>query len=503
MIFNIKVNIKKLAVYSSISFFLLFFILRIFLVFSYSADIGGIENNVIYSICKTIYGIPLYSDPEQGNYDITQYTPLYYNFIIFICKILSVNPLDDLHSIYIIGRSVSLLLNIAGGIIIFGLLSKKFKIPKSISIISSSIYFLFLTRIQFAARPDSLFSFLFILSISILCLFFIEENKKKRTVYFFAGLSIASLSIFAKQTGIELLVFIPGFFLLTKDFKRFLLSAITLISVTAFLYAFFSGIYGESFLKHSFGGINNGVIYFRAYDVFSHFFATSTLIFIAGTICSVLFFQKRRSTVSRFLSYTILFLFFFAFVTTAKEGSWINYYNEYIIAVLILSAIEINNLSHHFTMKDAVHRTALWSLVSAIILIMPVMILNKLFHEHFNHLKDTKTIFLEKQTASKEIRQILDQNNGAYFLSFDADINCMLADRSIVPQKDIVPALTKFDYTGLYNALENGMVRYIILKTGEEPNSFLGKDFKDFSIRYDDGKYKLLENKSVKRKLPV
>ena len=102
-------NILKLLSRLCVMFSVIFLLFRVIMIFCYHNDIGGIEHNVIFSICNVIAGEPLYEDPQMGNFNITQYTPVYYFINLICCEIFNLNPLDNLFQIYIIGRSLSFL----------------------------------------------------------------------------------------------------------------------------------------------------------------------------------------------------------------------------------------------------------------------------------------------------------------------------------------------------------------------------------------------------------
>jgi hypothetical protein len=195
--------------------------LRLLLVYSYASDIGGVENNVIYSVAKVLAGGTLYDNPETNNFNITQYSPLYYYTVIITTKLLKLNPISDLHAIYIIGRYYSLLFNLISVYLIYRLLTKKFYVEKKLALIAGIIYFIHLTRIHFAARPDALFGLIFILIIFCFVKYFQENSKNK--IVFVLGLLLIVISIYIKQTGIQFLVIIPAYFFFIKKFHSFLL----------------------------------------------------------------------------------------------------------------------------------------------------------------------------------------------------------------------------------------------------------------------------------------
>lgn len=511
-----KLNFLSLTTYVSLLSLLVFLAMRVLLIFSYSSDIGGIENNVIYSISKVLYGLPLFGDPEDANFDVTQYPPFYYNLVILFGKALSLSPLENLHGIYILSRTISLLINLLGGFILYRLLVKLLSVNKQIAFISCTLYFLYLTRIHFAGRPDALFSLLFIVYLYIFCYFLKEEvttsNKldnssklksssvipaglfQNKMFLLFLGAACIVLSIFTKQNGIQLLVIPPLFFLLTKNYKSFLgFSLMTPILLAITLMAFIAQ-YDGYFLKNNIGGLNNGISITRAYDVFSHFFLKSSLVFAAGIIACFFIFDTRRSHQERFICLNIFVVFGFAFATSVKEGSWINYYNEFIIATLVFAALEINKLLHLKVNPEQYARISGALLASYLILLMPNIIGQKLFHEHLGDIKSPASRFNEKLLFAKNLNTLLSKHPDTYFLSFDTDINCMLANRSVAPNKDIIPSQSKFDYSKYHAKFNAGIIKYIVVPNTLSINSFIGNDFSKFNIIQKTDLFTLLEH---------
>jgi len=487
-----KINLSFATTTISILALLTFLILRILLIYSYEPDIGGVENNVIYSICKVIDGGLLYDNPEDGNFSISQYSPIYYYFPILIAKIIKLNPLNDLHTIYIISRYFSLIFNLLGGLIIFKLLHKNYKVNWQISIIAVSIYFLNLTRIHFAARPDSLFSLLTIIVIYFLSKYFTEVNHKNNFKYLLIAIIIASSTIFIKQTGIQFLFIIPSFFLLTKKFKEFFVTVSLLILITICYFAFFYNIHGNFFISNVFGGLNNGISLVQAYDIFSHFFLKYQLIFVFGVFFSFYFFKKSQETSLRFLSYNLIFLFFFALITSIKKGAWINYYNEFIIVVIIISAIEINNHLPKIDFNNSFSRAVVFIFSIYIILLQPNIIIYKLFHEHFEHLSLNSSNFERKIKIAKILNSKLDDQS--LFIAFDYHINSMLPLNAAIPNKDIVPSQSKFNYSKFDKEFHNGNIKYIIFPKKQEVLNYMGHDFSKFNRIYDDKEFIILES---------
>jgi len=490
-----NINVLTLTSYLSLIYFLVFLLLRIILVFSYTPDLGGIEGNVIYSISKVLYGGLLYDNPEANNFNITQYSPVFYYINIFFCKLFGLNPLTNLHDIYILGRALSLIFNLTGGYFIYRLLVKIYQVDKRVAIISVAAYFIQLTKLHFSARPDSLFSLLFILMIYCFAVSFANHEKRKNNFYFFLALLMVAISIFVKQTAIQYLCIIPFFFILMGKFKRFFMSGLVLFILTSIGIALFYLLYKGNFVLNVYGGLNNGVEIMRSYDVFSQFFLKYQFFFIIGVFVSFVFFNSKQDAGLRFISFNVIALFIFAFVTSIKLGSWINYYNEFVIAAIILFAILYNKYSKEFSVKDSIYKWGGNLLSLYIVILLPNFIMHKVFHEHLGHIRESAGYFKKKENVAKLLDHKLSVNKDNYFLAFDENICSMLADKATIPNKDIVPSQSKFNYKKFDDMINVGRLLYVVVGINNKAVlKFMGHDFSQFEEVYKDDSFIILQN---------
>lgn len=488
-----KISLSDLTLWFSIISFVSFLILRILLIFSYDSDLGGVENNVIYSICKVLDGGLLYDNPEIGNFNISQYSPLYYYFPIIVGKLFHLNPLNDLYTIYIVGRTFSLIFNLFGAWIIFKLLQQVFKVNNKISFIAVSVYFVQLTRIQFSARPDSLFNLFTIIVIFFLIKFLIASKNKSHFIYLLLALFFASLSVFVKQSGIQFLIIIPFFFLLAKQYKTFISSSSILFVFTSLIFLIFYGLYGHNLILNTVFGLNNGSSFTRLYDVYSHFFLKYQLFIVLGVFLSFYFLKSDNKIEFRFLGYITGALFLFALITSIKEGSWINYYNEFVVMVIISTAVVINKLSAIYDQYNAIIRNSAIIFCLYIIVLLPNIITHKLFHEHLGQIKMSQNEYDNRKRIAKILNDNLKQ--GQYFLAFDNQINAMLPLKCVVPNKDIVPLQSKFNYTNFDAAFNNKHIKYIVYPTDRPFMQFMGHQFSSLNQMYHDKDYVILESR--------
>lgn len=80
---------------------------RLLQLFSYSIDLDGAEFTFVHYIQQLLNGQPLYMNPEAHPYSAVIYAPLNLYMVYGICKLFSVDQIQDIHTIFIVGRVVS------------------------------------------------------------------------------------------------------------------------------------------------------------------------------------------------------------------------------------------------------------------------------------------------------------------------------------------------------------------------------------------------------------
>ena len=157
-------SVERALLVFSWTIFILFLAYRIMVVIYPQPDAGGVEGNVVYFIQHILDGQSLYTDPELPPYAIAQYTPLYYYLVAAISKLCAVSA-DNVAGIFITSRVVSLILNLCLVAVIYKIAKKYFEAGRSASLIVGFISFIFLEITSFS-RPDSLYHFLFFISLT-------------------------------------------------------------------------------------------------------------------------------------------------------------------------------------------------------------------------------------------------------------------------------------------------------------------------------------------------
>src|SRR5688572_30832317 len=96
---------------------------RLMLLFTYNGEIGGIDNNFVYGVIRSLAGYNIYPNPETFPYPVNPYSPLYYNLCSLIGNIFNINIEEPIH-VYRLCRSVSFTCDILTCIVFFQTIKK-------------------------------------------------------------------------------------------------------------------------------------------------------------------------------------------------------------------------------------------------------------------------------------------------------------------------------------------------------------------------------------------
>lgn len=460
----------------SIVVFLIFFVYRIALIFYPTPDVGGVEGNIIYFIQRILDGQALYTDPAQPPYAIAQYPPLYYHIVSAAARIAGVGP-DDVYSIFITGRIISLLLNIGLIVIVFFIARKIYFISFSRSLLVSVASFIFLDITSFA-RPDSLYHFFFMLTLYILLKSFRDKEEGrdigKTAIIYLAIFSI--ITFFSKQTGIILFVINFSWLAFLKEYRKlFMYLGFCLGTLTIFLIGIQSLFGMHSFLKNTIIGINNGISFGWYRGVFiNSFYLGIGLLFLSLFIAVLFIIRKESRLLLRLSGFTLLLLFVFLNGIGLKLGSSPGYLTEWWTLLFVLVAFYWSVLVKKIS--------GIGKGLPAIVVCATMTI--KLLLISATLIKTIKISFSpdkmdayrgEKDVAGLVKSKMLPGEKYVVFTNLytpESFISNFLFRHAVVPQFEIVALSTypqkKYDYSRLEQELQNGDIKWMLM---EKPNS--------------------------------
>ncbi|MBD2752095.1 hypothetical protein IC230_04265 [Spirosoma sp. BT704] len=462
-------------------------------IFLVNPDIGGVESNVIYSVLRMLAGFPLYQNPEQAPYAITQYSPIYYYLTVGVSRLVGLTA-DDVYDVYAVGRCISLVANV---FYVWGIvwLARRLQLTTSVAILVGLLAFILLPP-QSYGRPDSLYNALVIWTLWAV-LGWISSDSAKSLVYGAALTAcLAALALFSKQSGLCLPIIIGGYLIFVSPISR---------QIFPFLgwYALFIGLlYYSLFWQDAtliyanvIQGVSNGIDLANfKHNLVDHYlrpFAWLVIPSLAISIRYSIFEQGAR----QFIGLSVLGLFLFAMATGLKWGSALNYFTEFTGLSFLLIADTIRLFRSKLSDWANVGRLAL---LLAVIWVVPVNAMNFNWERSFNKPVDMTQYQQEQAVAQYVKNELTKHNNGLVYSTLynSSYLNAFLFRHCIVPQQDLMIGsaypLRSFDYTDLDRAAQDGRVQFVISRNGEtdaplSPPVYLGnyrpiKSIGDYTI---------------------
>jgi len=445
------------------------------------------ENNFIYSIQRKLAGHQFYEDPEMPPFGITQYSPVYYHAVYWICKIRDITA-DDLLSIYKISRIISLIFNFVFAAFIGGIAWRFYNIGKNESFLISMVAFIILQRHGYS-RPDSIFNVTVVFTI-FSYLSYLEKKGRNENILIpllVTGFATA-FSIFSKQSGIILiaLLFFYQFFIM-KKFRDALILAFAIGISSYFFLLSFTGPDLSLFYKNAIRGLDNGIVLIWFwYNIVVDFFCTvNGFIFTIMILYSAFFLIQEESKKHSFLGWSLIALFSFATLTGLKHGSTPSYYIEASALALIGFLIIRNQIALPSLLSIlAISLGLLHYLMNPKILVP----LNKI--EKFSSIKyeSEKEVFdyVNKHYQLGEDEWVFINKNG-----WESFLSGMFFEKGLFPHKDIISQKQTFNYSSFDSIYAKGKVKLLI--TQSDTNIYLGVNFSRYKFLKEINGYKIYQ----------
>lgn len=469
--------------------FILFLSIRIVMIFYPAPDIGGVEINIIYFIQRLLEKQPLYSDPEVFPYAVAQYSPLYYYLVAATASVFGTKP-DELFSVFIVNRTVSLVLNLLYLVIVYRTSVRIFKLNGSAARSIVCFAFIFLEITSFG-RPDSLYHLFFMLSLYYFFLCNPETAKGKILLKNILAAGIfTGLSICSKQSGIVLL---PVFSIwLYRSGKIRLLLIYNLVAGLCIL--FILGLLlimtGDfvSFYKNVIMGVSNGIgLHWYINVILPDFYYGFGLLFSLAGILLFFLMKKQQTLLAKQALLIFTGLFVLQNAVMAKFGSNPGYLTEWWTLLFILLAVNLQEIR-----SRVVHSgTELTSYFFAGILVVKIFLAMQPVYNMFMERPFVKmrqqyreeavlAAYLKKMhTKERPIHIFCNFYTPEHFLSG------FLFREAVMPQMDIVGLLTYkqglYSYQAFRNEISEGRIPVMIMRTTGAQKQF-------FDLRLDNFK---------------
>ena len=218
------------------------FILLVFTsyIFSYSIDLEGMEFSFLFHLqVLKKYGT-VYTNPDSFPYFICFYPPF--------CSTMHVNIFTDMHRALVWGRLLSFVLLFVNVRIVIKI--TELFIPKKISFIQIALLLLLILPMHFFSfRPDSFKVTFFSVFIFYFLRYHVQSKVRKDLL---KALVAAIISIFFKHDVVIYIYLFIGLHWLFYMKKDTIIFAIGLSFITFSGFIFFTGLYGDHFIKNLF-----------------------------------------------------------------------------------------------------------------------------------------------------------------------------------------------------------------------------------------------------------
>ncbi|WP_420146928.1 ArnT family glycosyltransferase [Spirosoma sp.] len=442
---------------------------RIKVIFLVNPDVGGIENNVIYSVLRVLAGYPLYQNPEQAPYAITQYSPIYYYLVAGVSKLTGLTS-DAVYEVYIVGRCVSLLANFfyAWGIL---LLARRIQLPTPVSVLISILAFTLLPP-QSYGRPDSLYSAFVIWTIWAVLRWNVSGVSKRVNYGSVLTALLASIALFSKQSALCLPIIVGGYLLFFsgKPLHFFLF----LSWFTLFLGMLYVSLFHQEatiIYTNVIRGVNNGIDLgnFR-YNLVDHYLRPFSWLVVPALAISIRYIVYERPE-RQFIGLATLGIFLFALATGLKWGSALNYFTEFTGLSCLLVADALWQLRHAQSDWANVGRLGI---LLGLVWVIPINAMNFNWGRTFGKPVDM-TLYRHEQTVAQYVRNELKHHPEylVYSTLYNSSyLNAFLVRNCIVPQQDLIIGsaypLRSFDYTDLNKAAQDGRIQFVVSRDSEK-----------------------------------
>ncbi|GAB4042435.1 glycosyltransferase family 39 protein [Spirosoma jeollabukense] len=442
--------------------------IRVKIIFLVNPDIGGIESNVIFSVLRMMAGYPLYQNPEQAPYAITQYSPIYYYLTAGLSRLLGFTS-DDVYEVYSAGRCLALLAN---GFYAWGLwkLARRIQLPASVAALVAILAFLLLPP-QSYGRPDSLYNVFVIWTIWALVRWNASTTTKKLTSDMVLTALLAALGLFSKQSAICLAIIVSGYLLFFsgKPRKAYPFLGFFLLFVGVLYVSFFREA-PDLIYANVIRGVSNGIdfVNFR-YNLVDHYLRPFSWLVVPGVAISIryLLFEKGPR---QLIGLATFGLFLFALVTGLKWGSALNYFTEFTGLSCILVADALWQLR---TLRSDWANVGRLGLLMIVALVVPVNAMNFNWERVLSKPIDL-TPYKEEQAVAQYVATEMKKYPGCLIYSTQYNssyLNAFLFRHCIVPQQDMIIGsayeLRTYDYTDLEQAAKDGRIKFLIARNGE------------------------------------
>jgi len=477
-------KIYGIAFFAAALIIICLFTFRFLLIFTYNGEIGGIDNNFVYAVIRSMAGFDIYPNPETFPYAINPYSPLYVNLCSFIGKIFNIN-IEEPINIYRLCRAVSFACDILTCIIFYQTIRKTTRVKKGLMLLFTAILACSLCYLGYTfSRADSLFLFFYSLTLYVL----ITDNTIKNATIFL--LALATACIFSKQNGVILPLLVAIWLFKTDSLKKSLIYLGIFVFVFTTAIVLYTNVSGHPyFSSHVIHSLENRIDFSWFYIYIFKRYADSLLLLpIYIGVCISFIHLRKGSVTETTLGIILLLQTLFSIGTSLKFGSTAGYFNESLLLSMIVISKYISTVDFNSQMPYS-KKLLPWLLPLIILFTIHVCTQGYLFF--IQNQKDKKEVYNNQVAIRDYLAPKLDSTyvfnlgnqNGDFFKT-------LFYKQAVVPNYDAVSCCTlpdkTFDYSNLLNDLRSGKIGWLIMPekeiTKEQWGVSLDKFTRDTSI---------------------
>lgn len=467
---------------------------------SYLPDISGSETSTILPIQLLINGDPIYTNPEEAPFRLTQYTPLYFSIVSFFYKLTSWTAFE-VHKVFLASRAFSIgftiLASVLSGYMVY-LVSIRNRIVSVLSALF--IYHVLAFWLLTGSRPDSLLVLL--TSVLLLTIYKAANSDKNSEAWWYLAIFIAVSAFFVKQSGAIHSIAIGVYFIVIRQWK--MLFRITLAGVLFFcLHLLILPVNTiPLFFTNIIGGVANSTSFDWFYDwTLKSWVLQFAMLMVLNLMISAYHFVKRPTSFFLFLSIASPLFFLFATLTSLKIGAGVGYYQDYLILAVIQIAAFFTDKNERSKIGGEFGRIgiSLYLLFvyfyCALFVFMTYknVLLNDQSATYIEQRKVAEYLLTEKGLKKEDWISVESKTTSDYF------IRHFLYNQTLTPFKDLVYLANKnqtFDFSEFRNMIDKGQIHYVITDRGNFPKNILNYSFGN-TLKFSStiGPYDIYESK--------
>lgn len=460
---------------------------------------SGSEKSTIFPIQNLASSLPIYTNPENPNFVLSQYTPIYITIAASIVKILNIPP-DNVHAIFLTSRFLSHFFIVSCMFLLWFFLKNR---TNMIFATLSSCFVFQILSIWYltSSRPDSLLVLLTTLLI-IVTYKAIQQNNTQSSIWILA-IFIAVTAFYVKQSGAINSIALGIFCIVQREYK--LLIRLVLFGILFFIiYLFILPINTiPIFFTNIIGGVANSVSWGWFYDwTMRHLLLPFAPLIALNIIFTIRTFRKpTKDAFNIFLSIAGICSFLFSTMTAFKIGAGVGYFQDY----LIISVIQVSYCLYQMNSKiDLPYKWEISRFFNLYVIIVAIHCATVVYMTYMsNPLQSFRFHYQEQKEIADFIKndKQLGENELVYNCGGDGYhgyyLTHFLHKNVLMPFPDIIWLADKndtFDFSEFSKLIADNKIRFVVCQKNSQPKSILGHEFNNMQLVKSTQEYDIYES---------